>query len=300
MSTRINRFPSYRQLDYMDCGPTCLRMVARFYERHYSLEALREKTFMGKQGTSLLNLSEAAEQLGFRTEAVSIDWNTLQKDVLLPCIAHWRNRHYVVIYRVTRKYVYVADPAVGRLCHTKEEFLAGWQNEQATSGILLLLEPMAAFQETETSAPPKKNPWSFLLPFFRPYYRYFWQLLLSVVAVSLIQLVFPFLAQSLVDQGIQQNNLHFIYIILIAQLALFTSQTVGEVIRSYLLWIVMLARRRAALEYKRFEASAEHQSQLHDLLYGMPEIRLNGSQQRRRWRWEAVRIKQHQVATQTL
>ena len=374
----------------MDCGPTCLRMVARFYGRHYSLEALREKTHTSKQGTSLLSLSEAAEQLGFRTEAVATDWDTLREDVLLPCIAHWRDRHFVVIYRITRKHVYVADPATGKLRYTKEEFLAGWQNEQSTDGILLLLEPTPTFYESEATAQQKKGSWSFLLPFFRPYHRYVGQLLLSVVAISIIQLIFPFLAQSLVDQGIQQNNLHFIYIILIAQLVLFVSQTVGEVIRSYLLlhvgnrvsisllssflqklmqlphpffeqknlgdlfqritdnerieefltaqslnvlfslftvvvfgfilayyhltiffiflvgsslyvlWIALLARRRAALEYKRFEASAEHQSQLHDLLYGMPEIRLNNSQQRRRWRWEAVRIKQHQVATQTL
>ena len=386
----MRTFPSYRQLDYMDCGPTCLRMVARFYGRYYSLETLREKTFMGKQGTSLLSLSEAAEQLGFRTEAVATDWNTLQEDVLLPCIAHWRDRHFVVIYRVTKKHVYVADPATGKLRYTKEEFLAGWQNQQSTDGILLLLEPTPSFYESATTRQPKKNPWGFLLPFFRPYHRYLGQLLLSVIAISVIQLIFPFLAQSLVDQGIQQNNLHFIYVILIAQLVLFVSQTVGEVIRSYLLlhvgnrvsisllssflqklmqlphpffeqknlgdlfqritdnerieefltaqslnvlfslftvvvfgfilayyhltiffiflagsllyvlWIALLARRRAALEYKRFEASSEHQSQLHDLLYGMPEIRLNSSQQRRRWRWEAVRIKQHQVATQTL
>ena len=385
----MKRFPLYRQLDYMDCGPTCLRMVARFYGQHYSLEALREKTFMGKQGTSLLSLSEAAEQLGFRTEAVATDWDTLQEDVLLPCIAHWRDRHFVVIYRVTKKHVYVADPATGKLRYAREEFLAGWQPERGSDGILLVLEPTPSFYESEGKKQPKKS-WDFLLPFFRPYHRYLTQLLLSVVAISIIQLIFPFLAQSLVDQGIQQNNRHFVYVILIAQLVLFISQTVGEVIRSYLLlyvgnrvsisllssflqklmqlphpffeqknlgdlfqritdnerieefltaqslnvlfslftvvvfgfilayyhliiffiflagstvyvlWIAWLARRRAALEYKRFEASSEHQSQLHDLLYGMPEIRLNSSQQRRRWRWEAVRIKQHQVATQTL
>ena len=374
----------------MDCGPTCLRMVARFYGQYYALETLREKTFMSKQGTSLLSLSEAAEQLGFRTEAVATNWDTLQQDVLLPCIAHWRDRHYVVIYRVTKQHVYVADPGLGKIRHTKAEFLAGWQTEQGTNGFLLLLEPTPSFYESATAIEPKKNVWSFLLPFFRPYHRYLWQLLLSVLVISIIQLLFPFLAQALVDQGIRQNNQHFIYIILIAQLVLFVSQTVGEVIRSYLLlhvgnrvsisllssflqklmqlphpffeqknlgdlfqritdnerieefltaqslnvlfslftvavfglvlayyhltiflvflagsslyvlWIALLARRRAALEYKRFETSAEHQSQLHDLLYGMPEIRLNSSQQRRRWRWEAVRIKQHRVATQTL
>ena len=386
----MKTFTAYRQLDYMDCGPTCLRMVARFYGQYYSLEDLREKTYLGKQGTSLLGLSEAAEQLGFRSQAVATDWDTLREDVQLPCIAHWQNRHYVVIYRVTEKYVYLADPATGKLRYSKEEFLAGWQNALEADGILLLLEPTPSFYESAIATAPKKSSWRFLLPFFRPYYRYLEQLLLSVLTISLVQLVFPFLAQSLVDEGIRNQNLHFVYIILVAQLVLFASQTVGEVIRSYLLlhvgnrvsisllssflqklmqlphpffeqknlgdlfqritdnerieefltaqslnvlfslftvgvfglilayyhltiflifgagsalyilWIALLARRRAALEYKRFATSAEHQSQLHDLLYGMPEIRLNSSQQRRRGRWEAVRIKQHRVATQTL
>ena len=386
----MKSFPAYRQLDYIDCGPTCLRMAARYYGQRYSLEALREKTYMGKQGTSLLNLSEAAEHLGFLTQAVVTDYDTLQEDVLLPCIAHWRDRHYVVIYRVTKKHVYIADPAAGKIRHTKEAFLEGWQNAEDRSGILLLLEPTPAFYEQEVGNTTATTSWGFLLTFFRPYQRYLWQLLLSVLSISLIQFLFPFLAQALVDEGIRNSNLHFIYIILIAQLVLFASQTVGEVIRSYLLlyvgnrvsisllssflqklmqlphpfferknlgdlfqrisdnerieefltaqsltilfslfsiavfgiilayynlmifvvflagallyllWIVLLSKRRAVLEYKRFEASAEHQSQLQDLLYGMPEIRLNGSQHRRRARWEAVRIKHHQVATQTL
>ena len=386
----MKTFTTYRQLDYMDCGPTCLRMVARFYGRHFSLEDLREKTYMGKQGTSLLGLSQAAEQLGFRSEAVATDWNTLQQDVHLPCIAHWNDDHYVVIYRITPKYVYVADPAMGKLRYTKDEFLVGWKSEQQHEGILLLLEPSPAFYQKEASAENKTLMWSFLLPYLKPYRRYLKQLLFSLAAISLIQLTLPFLAQALVDEGVQQNDLHFVYIILIAQLVLFASQTLGEVVRSYLLqhvgnrisisllsgflqklmqlphpffesknlgdllqrisdneriedfltaqslnvlfslfavlvfgvilayyhltiflifllgsgcyvlWIVLMNRRRGVIEHKSFAASAQHQSQLHDLLYGMPEIRLNGSQQRRRWRWEAVRIKQHQLATQAL
>ena len=373
----------------MDCGPTCLRMVARFYGRHYSLEALREKAFLGKQGTSLLGLSQAAEQLGFRAEAVATDWHTLRQDVHLPCIAHWKNDHYVVVYRNTPKYVYVADPAMGKLRYSPEEFRAGWQSDDA-DGILLLLEPSAAFYEAKENDVHRPKTWSFLLPFLRPYRRYLGQLLLSLVAISLIQFTLPFLAQALVDEGVQQNDLNFVYVILIAQLVLFVSQTLGEVVRNYLLlhvgnrvsisllssflqklmqvphpffesknlgdllqrindneriedfltaqslgvvfslfavvvfgiilayyhlmifliflvgsacyglWIVWMTRRRGRIEHRRFEAAAQHQRQVHDLLYGMSEIRLNGSQQRRRWRWEAVRIKQHQLSTQAL
>ena len=385
----------------MDCGPTCLRMVAQFYGQYHSLESLRETTFLGKQGVSLLSLSEAAETMGFRTEAVAVDADTLREDVLLPAIAHWRDQHFVVVYRTTRKYVHVADPAGGRIRYRWPEFLDGWQDTGGQTGILLLLEPTPEFYSLSTtserdglspdnSSPDSSPGWSFLWPFIRPYRRYVVQLLLSVLAISVIQFLFPFLAQAVVDEGIQNNNLHFVYVILIAQLVLFASQTTGEVVRSYLLlyvgnrisisllssflqkmmrlpqaffeqknlgdllqritdneriesfltaqslnvlfsvftitvfgvilayydllifglfavgsalyliWIMVLARRRARLEYRRFEASSEHQVQLHDLLYGMTEIRLNGSQQRRRWRWEAVRIKQHQVATDVL
>ena len=385
-----DHFTAYRQLDYMDCGPTCLRMVARHYGKHLTLDELRENTHTSNQGTSLLNLSQGAQQLGFRSEAVVTDLDTLSHDVHLPCIAHWKNNHYIVIYQVTSKYVYVADPAAGKLRYRKGEFLEGWQSAEGQGGILLLLEPTPAFHGLKTDEKNIKQGWSFLIPFFRPYKRYLYQLLLSVLVISTLQFIFPFLAQSLVDEGIRHQNLHFVYIILIAQLVLFTSQTVGEVIRSYLLlyvgnrvsisllssflqklmqlphpffekknlgdlfqriqdnerietfltaqsltvlfslltvgifsiilafysvfiflvflvgasiyvtWILLHSRRRAKLEYQRFDVSAEHQSQLQDLLYGMPEIRLNCSQQRRRQRWEAVRIKQHQVATQTL
>lgn len=391
----MKSFPFYAQLDFADCGPTCLRMVTSYYGKYYSLEEIRSRTYLGKQGVSLLNLSTAAEQLGIRSEAVVTDFQTLKQEITLPCIAHWRDRHYVVVYRTTRKHIYVADPAAGKLQYTYQEFLGGWQSNQLSvdepSGVLLLLEPTPEFYNEDASEPIESSKdWSFLLPFFRPYRRYLIQLLTSVIAVSLIQLVFPFLAQALVDEGIRNQNIHFVYIILIAQLVLFISQTFGEVIRSYLLlyvgnrvsisflssflqklmrmpqaffeqrnlgdlfqrisdnqriedfltaqslnvlfsvfsiaafgfvlayynlmifvvfivgaalyigWIMLLSRKRKQLEYKRFETSSQHLGQLHDLLYGMPEIRLNGSQQRRRWRWEAVRIKQHQVDTETL
>lgn len=388
----MKKFPFYHQLDIMDCGATCLKMIASFYKKHYSLDELREKTYLNKQGSSLLSLSDAAEKIGFRSTAVATDFETLLQDVHLPCIAHWQNRHFVVIYRVTSKHVCVADPAVGKLRYKKEEFISGWFGEDnaVDTGVLLILEPTPKFYEDKVTESPKTEGWGLILPFLRPYKRYIYQLLLSVIAVSLIQLIIPFIAQSLVDTGIRDNNLHFVYIILIAQLVLFVSQAVAEVIRSYLLlyignrvsisflssffqklmllphpffeqknlgdlfqrisdnervenfltsqtlsvlfsvlnllifslilayysllivgvfclgvslyliWIKLLSHRRILLEHKRFKASSDHQSQVNDLLYGMSEIRLNGSQKRRRWRWESVRIIQHRIDTNTL
>jgi len=385
------KFISYRQLDYMDCGPTCLRMIARHYGRYYPLEDIRQKAFTGKEGTALINLSQAAECLGLRAQAVATDLETLSQDVSFPCIAHWRDRHYIVIYRITNQYVYVADPAAGKLKYHKGEFAAGWLQGNTSNGVLLLLEPTPEFhQKSKTKTSQPFSGWKLLSTFFQPYRKHITQLLGCVFIVGLLQVLFPFLAQALVDEGIRGQNLHFIYLILVAQIVLFISLTIAEVIRGYLLlyvgnrvsisllasflqkmmqlphqffekknlgdlfqriadnerieefltarsltalfsvfaiivfgavlafyhwgiflvfvagatlytlWVLLLARRRAVLEYQRSETSALHQSQLQDILYGMPEIRLNGSQQRRRQRWEAVRIRQHQVATRTL
>ena len=220
----------------MDCGATCLQMVAHFYGQRYPVETLREIMVTGKQGVSLFNLSEAAEQLGFRTEAVATPWDTLRQDTALPCIAHWQDQHYVVLYHITSRYVYVADPAAGRMRLDRNTFLRRWRNYKDETGVLLLLEPTPSFYKRSSTLTPKQpGSWRFLLSYFRPYQRYLWQLLWSVLAVSIIQWVFPFLAQSLVDEGIQHQNLPFIYLILAAQLVLFVSQTISEVIRSYLL-----------------------------------------------------------------
>ena len=123
-------FPSFTQLDAMDCGPTSLRIVAQFYGRHYSLQNLRERCHITREGVSLLGISDAAESIGFRTTGVKITWEQLRDAALLPCIVHWNQQHFVVVYKIALKRgkwrVYVSDPASGLLEYSEEQFLKAW------------------------------------------------------------------------------------------------------------------------------------------------------------------------------
>ena len=122
----LRSFPHYQQLDSMDCGPSCLRMIAKFYGRVYSIQNLREKAFITREGVSMLGISEAAEAIGFRTQGVRITVEELEKECPLPCILHWNQWHFVVCYKIRKGKFYIADPAAGLITYTREEFKRCW------------------------------------------------------------------------------------------------------------------------------------------------------------------------------
>ncbi|MDR1203174.1 MAG: peptidase domain-containing ABC transporter, partial [Tannerellaceae bacterium] len=122
----IKSFPHYTQLDAMDCGPTSLRMIAKYYGRSYSLQSLREKAFITREGVSMLGISDAAESIGFRTNGVKISLAQLKKEAPLPCILHWNQNHFVVLYKIKKDRFYIADPASKRIVFTEEEFKRCW------------------------------------------------------------------------------------------------------------------------------------------------------------------------------
>ena len=234
----MKHFPHFTQHDVMDCGPTCLRMVAAFYGRHYSLEGLREKSFITREGVSMLGISEAAEKIGFRSICVQVGFEKL-KEAPLPCIIHWNQQHFVVVYKLTDKHVWVADPGAGKLKYTKEEFCNCWlssrKNEENTE-VALLLEPTPEFYTTEDEGDEvNRKGFSFLYSYLRPYRGLVGQLLLGLLLGSMIQLMLPFLTQSVVDFGINNQNLGFIYLVLIAQLMLSFSSSAVEFIRGWIL-----------------------------------------------------------------
>jgi ATP-binding cassette, subfamily B, bacterial len=231
------QFPSYLQHDSMDCGPTCLRMVAKYYGKNYSLQYLRENCFITREGVSLLGISEAAEKIGLHTVGVSISFDTLANEASLPCIAHWNQNHFVVVYKLKRNKVHVADPAHGLLQIPISDFKKSWLSDiknEEENGICLLLEPTAEFFKMEHDE-QKSNGLSFLFSYLGAYRKYFFQLFLSLVFGSLVQLILPFITQSVVDTGINTQNLNFIYLALIAQMVLFISRTTVEFIRSRIL-----------------------------------------------------------------
>ena len=230
-------FTHYNQIDAMDCGPTCLRMVAKHYGKTYSLAKLREMSHIGKQGVSLLGISEAAEQIGFRTLAVKTNFNQMLEDALLPFIAHWNQNHFVVVYKMTDTHVWIADPASDKHKLSKEDFLKSWASDTINGvdhGIALLLEKTPNFNEIEDEDVSSKG-FAYLFKYIWNYKSLLIQIFLGFLLGSLFQLIFPFLTQSIVDVGIQNQDINFIYLILAGQLMLFFSQTVVNFIRSWIL-----------------------------------------------------------------
>jgi ATP-binding cassette subfamily B protein len=230
-------FPFVKQPDAMDCGPACLKMVSGFYRRNISLETLRRKCYITREGVSFLGLSEAADSVGFRTIGVRIPFSRLEEDVPLPCIVHWRQNHFVVVYRIKDNKIFVADPAIGLMKYDRKEFLANWTggiSDGDEVGLVLILEPTPALYEAEDEIEPKGG-FSFLWKYFRLYKKYVNQLILGLIIGSLIQLIIPFLTQSIIDIGINNSNISFIYLILFAQLALVLGRMCVEFIRGWLL-----------------------------------------------------------------
>jgi ATP-binding cassette, subfamily B, bacterial len=243
-------FIYYPQLDSRDCGPTCLRMVAKHYGKTYSLQGLREKSYITRGGVSLLGISDAAEGIGFRTTGVSISWEQLANEATLPCIVHWKQNHFVVVYginansspffykkRSSSEVVMVADPAHGLVKYAKEEFLAGWlsnKKDGENNGIALLVEPGPDFYNIDDEK-QDKTKFVFLLNYLRPHKGFFIQVMLAMLLGSMLQLIAPFLTQSVVDKGIGNQNLGFVMLVLIAQVILMLSQTSVDFIRNWLL-----------------------------------------------------------------
>lgn len=235
----MKKFTLYRQYDAMDCGPTCLRMVAKFYGRSYSLHSLRERCHITREGVSLLGISDAAESIGFRTTGVKITWEQLRDEMPMPCIVHWNQRHFVVVYGVIKRrrgtFVKVADPASGLLEYRAEDFLKSWlQSEDKSEGIALILEPTPQFYQEEGEE-KKKYGFGYVFQYLRPYRSYIIQILLAMLTASIISLILPFITQSIVDTGIGTGNLSFVVMLLIAQLFLALGYMANNLIRRWLM-----------------------------------------------------------------
>ncbi|WP_341899731.1 peptidase domain-containing ABC transporter [Fluviicola taffensis] len=233
-------FRTYLQPDSMDCGPTCLRMIAKYYGSSFSLEKLRGLSETTRLGSSLQGISDAAETIGFRTLAVKIDLESLKKEAPLPCICFWNKQHYVVVYKIKGEKIYVADPGRGKLVYSKTEFLNSWigvhAHENTEEGLVLLLEPTPLLKENdEDHKGNDRNGFRFLFKYLKGYRKLLVQLSFGLFAASLLQLIFPFLTQSVVDIGIQNKDVHFLYLILFGQLFVFIGRMSVDIIRSWVL-----------------------------------------------------------------
>lgn len=376
----LKKFPNYKQHDMMDCGPTCLRIVAKHYGKNFSLLTLREKCYKDREGVSMLGISDAAEAIGIRTLAAQLPLDKLLEEAPLPLIAHWNQRHFIVVYEVKKNKVYVSDPAHGLIVYTKEEFKKGWVSMANDEGFALMLEPTPKFYETEEEKSKGANL-GFFFKYLKPYQRYFIQLFLGMLLGMGLNLIAPFLTQSMMDHGINNQNIGFVNTILIAQLVLMISSTASGFIQSWILlhlgarvnisiisdflaklmrlpisyfdtkmtgdimqrigdhsrierflkssslnvifsifnlivfglilayynvsllvvffigsivhtiWIVVFLKKRRDMDYKRFDLASENQSSMIQLISGMQEIKLTGSEKQKRWEWERIQAK---------
>lgn len=372
------------QLDQMDCGPTCIAMIAEYYGKFYTLETLRTKCFMSKDGVSMLDISNAAESIGFRTVGGYISYEDLKNGIQLPCILHWDQDHFVVLYKIKKTskgyMIYIADPDKGNVKYSESDFRSHWVStlhNNIDSGIVLLFEPTPLFYElNEEKRLPKKGKLTFLMQYFFKYKKYFLQIVVGLFMGSFILLLFPFLTQAIVDIGIGHKNLKIIWLILLAELMLlagktgidfirgklllqigsrinislvsdffvklmkmpmnfFDSKLIGDLIQRiedhkrieyfltsetlnllfslfsiivlsvvlyiydinifivfalsslvYILWITFFLKKRRELDYANFELESINRSKTYQLINGMQEIKLQGSEKRKRWEWE--------------
>ncbi|TDO68931.1 ATP-binding cassette subfamily B protein [Flavobacterium chryseum] len=235
----MNGFPFLIQADAKDCGPTCIKIIAKHYGKTIHIQDLRNYSETTREGSNLLFLSDAAEMVGFRTLGIKTDADTLS-EIHLPCILHWNKDHYVVLYKIKKETYYISDPAFGLIEYNKQDFIKFWIGnnayESTQEGILLMLEATPKFFQSDFDKEENRGlGFKLLSQYVLRYKSFLIQLSIGLLAGSLLQLIFPFLTQSIVDVGIQNQNIHFIYLILFAQLFLFAGKTGIELIRSWIL-----------------------------------------------------------------
>lgn len=395
----------FPQHDTIDCGPACLKMIAAYYGKEYSLEYLREQCFLTREGVSLPSISDAAEKMGFRTFMAKLSIELLMNDCPLPCILHWNQEHFVVLYEIKQKrkaskllnadkdnpavQFIISDPAHGIVKLDCQTFLKSWLSASDEKGIVLTLETTPSFFSKE-GVKEHANGYGFLFRYLSPYKKYIFQLIVGMLAASVISLAFPFLTQILIDFGVQDKNLSIIYLVLLSQLFLFIGSSTIEIVRSWLLlhvntrvslniisdfltkllrlpirffdtkavgdisqrindhhrienfltgvtlnslfsiitiivytivllfynwviflifavlsvaalaWVFLFQSRRKQLDYKRFARNRENQDKIFEMITGMQEIKLYGSETPKRWEWEHLQVKYFKLNIKSL
>ena len=388
----MNDFPIFRQLDTMDCGPTCLRMIAKHFGKNYSLQTLREKIGINREGVSMAAISRVAEGLGLRTLVVRVGIDKLINEAPMPLIAHWKQNHFVVVYKINKNKVYVADPAEGKKVFDKKDFIANWavnQLGEEQTGIVTLFEVTPSFYENADEKQEGLN-FSRILKYLFNYKKLLIQLFIGFLMGSAMQLILPFLSQSIIDIGINTRNLNFINLILIGQLVLYAGRTIIEFIRTWILlhissrininilsdffakllrlplsyfdtkhqgdllqrisdhhniesfltdtvistifaifnfivlgitltffslkifllflfasaiyvgWVVLFQKKRRTINIKKFEIGTKNQNIILQIIDGIHDIKLNNSEQQKRWEWENIQARLFKLNIQSL
>lgn len=232
----LKTFPCERQLDMMDCGPACLKIIAKYYGKFYSLQYLRDKCGITKDGISFRDLSYAAENLGFRTLSLKCIMSDLVDKIPLPIIVHWDNSHFIVVYKTTKKFIYVSDPARGYGKYTIDEFSQKWIKPFEGKGVLLALEPQVDFYDKQPGERRvRRKTFNSVLSYFIPYKKSFINLLVVMLLVTILQGLLPFISKAVIDVGIQTKDLDFINLVLGANILIYISILLSNIVRDWIL-----------------------------------------------------------------
>ena len=245
----MKRFKVYEQYDSMQCGVACLKMVCAFYGCNYSFDFLSKYCHTTTEGVSLLGINDAAIKLGLGTVCNRLTSEQLHKKGL-PCILHWNQNHFVVLYKIRNQKYYIADPGKGRVVYNKEEFELNWSQIDCNGikkGIALFLTPTESFNAVRESIPQKNGVLNFLLKYLKPYKKYVGLIVGGLILGCLLQLILPFLTQTIVDIGIKHYDVNIIWLILLGQLILTISKTSIDFIRRWLLLHISLRINMALL-----------------------------------------------------
>ncbi|MCF0196416.1 MAG: peptidase domain-containing ABC transporter [Bacteroidaceae bacterium] len=233
---RLRRFPTEYQMDAKDCGPASLKMVAKHFGRYYSLQYLRDKCGITKEGVSLLGISAAAESIGLHTAAFRCDIDDVVRKVPFPVIVYWRENHFVVVYDATESHIYVSDPCKGHVKYTRREFMEGWYLKNESRGVLLALEPTADFALTKQELMQEKDSLVSILRYFTPYKSKFALILAIMTLATMLQGLLPFISKAVIDIGISTSDVTFINMVLIGNICILLSIMTFSVVRD---WILM-------------------------------------------------------------
>lgn len=232
----IDRFPVEYQMDSQDCGPASLKIIAQYYGRFYSLQYLRDQCGISREGVSLLDISNGAEAIGLRTLAIRSTIEELIYDIPLPLVVYWKESHFIVLYKATKKYVYVSDPAKGKIRYTHKEFEEGWLLPGEKKGASLAIEPIANFKQTKVQKKLERYSFVTMLRYLEPYRKQFIIILIIMTLVTSLQAILPFISKAVIDTGIKTSDIKFINMVLIGNITILLSITIFNIVRD---WILM-------------------------------------------------------------
>lgn len=231
----LKRFPVEYQMDSQDCGPASLKIIAKYFGKYYSLQYLRDRCGITKEGVSLLDLSTGAESIGLRTLAIKGTMNDIVNDIPFPAIIFWKESHFVVVYHADKRHIWVSDPAKGHIKYSHEEFRKGWYQKGEMQGALLAVEPTVDFKESKAEKEQRRNSFLSILKYFVPYQKNFWMIFVIMLIVTLLQGMLPFISKAVIDVGIKTTDIDFINMVLIGNISILLSVMIFNVLRDWIL-----------------------------------------------------------------